>query len=76
MFHYFFGSLFTVHYKNGHYSLIIIPHLDPHHIQSRRLNIKNNFRFFSTFLKITVGGFVNKKIKKSGLICDILKILL
>ena len=27
--HYFFSSLFTIHYKNGHYSLIIIPHPDP-----------------------------------------------
>ena len=27
--HYFFGSLFTFHYKKGHYSLIIIPHPDP-----------------------------------------------
>ena len=26
----FFGSLFTIHYKKGHYSLIIIPHPDPH----------------------------------------------
>ena len=26
----FFGSLFTIHYKKGHYSLIIIPHLDPY----------------------------------------------
>ena len=25
-----FGSLFTIHYKMGHYSLIIIPHPDPH----------------------------------------------
>ena len=25
----FFGSLFTIHYKKGHYSLIIIPHPDP-----------------------------------------------
>ena len=24
-----FGSLFTIHYKKGHYSLIIIPHPDP-----------------------------------------------
>ena len=24
-----FGSLFTVHYKKSHYSLIIIPHPDP-----------------------------------------------
>ena len=28
--HYFFGSLFPIHYINGHYSLIIIPHPDPH----------------------------------------------
>ena len=27
--HYLFGLLFTIHYKKGHYSLIIIPHLDP-----------------------------------------------
>ena len=27
---FFFGSLFTSHYKKGHYSLIIIPHPDPH----------------------------------------------
>ena len=26
----FFGSLFTIHYKKGHYSLIIIPNPDPH----------------------------------------------
>ena len=26
----FFGSLFSIHYKKGHYSLIIIPHPDPH----------------------------------------------
>ena len=25
----FFGSLFTIYYKKGHYSLIIIPHSDP-----------------------------------------------
>ena len=32
IFHYslFFGSIFTVHYKKGHYSLIILPHPDPH----------------------------------------------
>ena len=28
--HYFLCSLFTIHYKKGHYSLIIIPHPDPH----------------------------------------------
>ena len=28
----FFGSLFTIHYKKDHYSLIIIPHPDPHTI--------------------------------------------
>ena len=29
---FFFGSLFTIHHKKGHYSLIIIPHPDPHTI--------------------------------------------
>ena len=28
--YYFLGSLFTIHYKKGHYSLIIIPQPDPH----------------------------------------------
>ena len=30
----FFCSLFTIHYKKSHYSLIIIPHPDPHDTNS------------------------------------------
>ena len=36
----FFGSLFTIFFiKKGHYSLIIIPHPDPHRYQTFALGL-------------------------------------
>ena len=34
-----FGTLFTIHYKKGHYSLIIIPHLDPDVTNHRKFGL-------------------------------------
>ena len=33
----------------------------------KKIILENKFYFFSTFRKITVGGFVNQLIKNSGL---------